>query len=63
MTCTERTQGIEVGYPTAEGILRSIEHRMADNHLFIQFFFRGQHVRPLIVLTPTIIELACARGI
>lgn len=56
MTCTERTQGIEVGYPTAEGILRSIEHRMADNHLFIQFFFRGQHVRPLIVLTPTIID-------
>ena len=63
MTCTERTQGIEVGYPTAHGILRSIEHRMADNHMFIQFFFRGQHLMPLIVLTPTIIDSMVKEGI
>ena len=62
MSCTERTQGIEVGYPTAEGILRSIELRMADNHMFIQFFFRGQHVMPLIVLTPTIIDSMVREG-
>lgn len=62
MTCTERTQGIEVGWPTAAGILRSIELRMADNHMFIQFFFRGQHVMPLIVLTPTIVDSLLREG-
>lgn len=62
MTCTERTQAIEVGWPTAEGILRSIEHRMADNHMFIQFFFRGQHVMPLVVMTPTIIDSLLKEG-
>lgn len=62
MTLTERTQGIEVGWPTAEGILRSIEHRMADNHMFIQFFFRGQHLYPVVILTPTIVDSLIREG-
>ncbi len=62
MTCTERTQAIEVGWPTAEGILTAIEKRMADNHMFIQFFFRGQHVMPLVVLTPTIVDSLIKEG-
>ena len=49
---TERTQMIESGMPTAEGTLGNIERRMADNHLFIQFLFRGQKTRPMIILTP-----------
>jgi hypothetical protein len=53
-SCTEMTQAIEVGAPTAEEILRNIEARMADNHLFVQFFFRGMKVRPTIVLTPAV---------
>ncbi|MDR1204000.1 MAG: hypothetical protein LBL26_00760 [Peptococcaceae bacterium] len=58
---TERTQLIESGMPTAEGTLENIAKRMADNHLFIQFFFRGQKTRPLIILTPLVVkELAKA---
>lgn len=62
MTCTERTQGIEVGWPTAEGILTAIEKRMADNHMFIQFLFRGQHLMPLVILTPTIVDSLIKEG-
>lgn len=62
MSCTERTQAIEVGWPTADGILRAVEHRMADNHLFIQFFFRGQHVMPLVVMTPMVIDSLLKEG-
>jgi hypothetical protein len=51
-SCTEMTQAIEVGAPTAEEILRNIEARIADNHIFVQFFFRGMRTRPTIVLTP-----------
>ena len=62
MSLTERTQAIECGWPTAEGILTAIEKRMADNHLFIQFFFRGQHMKPLVVITPTIVESLLREG-
>ena len=62
MTCTERTQAIEVGWPTAEGILTAIEKRMADNHMFIQFFFRGQHMMPLVIITPTIVDSLIREG-
>lgn len=56
MSVTERTTAIEVGMPTGEEILRNIELRMTDNKLFVQFFFRGMRTRPLVVLTPTIVE-------
>lgn len=62
MTLTERTQAIECGWPTAEGILTAIEKRMADNHMFIQFFFRGQHMMPLVILTPTIVDSLIKEG-
>jgi len=61
-SCTERTQAIEVGAPTAEEILKNIEARMADNHLFIQFFFRGQRTRPTIVLTPAVLKVLTDAG-
>ncbi|TBL76312.1 hypothetical protein EYB31_20160 [Paenibacillus thalictri] len=61
-TCTERTQAIEVGWPTAEEILQHIEKRMADNHMFIQFFFRGDRTKPMIVLTPLIVESLVREG-
>lgn len=61
-SCTERTQAIEVGAPTAEAILKNIEARMADNHLFIQFFFRGQRTRPTIVLTPAVLKVLTDAG-
>lgn len=56
MSATERTQAIEAGWPTAEGILLNIENRMADNNMFIQFFFRGDVTRPCIVMTPLIVD-------
>ncbi len=56
-SCTEKTQAIEVGAPTAEQILKNIEARMADNHLFIQFFFRGMRTRPTIVITPAVLKV------
>ena len=62
MTLTERTQAIECGWPTAEGILTAIEKRMADNHLFIQFFFRGQSMKPLVIITPTIVDSLLREG-
>lgn len=62
MTLTERTQAIECGWPTAEGILTAIEKRMADNHMFIQFFFRGQHMMPLVIITPTIVDSLIKEG-
>ncbi len=61
-SCTEATQAIEVGAPTAEEILKNIEARMADNHLFIQFFFRGMRTRPTIVLTPAVLKVLSAAG-
>ncbi|HOR00722.1 MAG TPA: hypothetical protein PLJ35_18060 [Anaerolineae bacterium] len=61
-SCTEKTQAIEVGAPTAEQILRNIEARMADNHLFIQFFFRGMRTRPTIVLTPAVLKVLTDAG-
>lgn len=61
-SCTEKTQAIEVGAPTAEEILKNIEARMADNHLFIQFFFRGQRTRPTIVLTPAVLKVLTDAG-
>ncbi len=62
MSLTERTQAIECGWPTAEGILTAIEKRMADNHMFIQFFFRGQAMKPLVVITPTIVDSLLREG-
>jgi hypothetical protein len=61
-SCTEMTQAIEVGAPTAEEILRNIEARMADNHLFVQFFFRGMRTRPTIVLTPAVARVMADAG-
>jgi len=61
-SCTEKTQAIEVGAPTAEEILKNIEARMADNHLFIQFFFRGMRTRPTIVLTPAVVKVLTDAG-
>jgi hypothetical protein len=61
-SCTEATQAIEVGAPTAEEILKNIEARMADNHLFIQFFFRGMRTRPTIVLTPAVLKVLTDAG-
>ena len=61
-SCTEATQAIEVGAPTAEEILKNIEARMADNHLFIQFFFRGMRTRPTIVLTPAVLKVLSDAG-
>ena len=51
-----------MGWPTAEGILTAIEKRMADNHMFIQFLFRGQHLMPLVILTPTIVDSLIKEG-
>jgi hypothetical protein len=59
---TERTQAIEVGWPTAEGVLTNIENRMADNHMFIQFFFRGQHTKPLVIMTPLVVDSLVKEG-
>jgi hypothetical protein len=61
-SCTEATQAIEVGAPTAEEILKNIEARMADNHLFIQFFFRGMRTRPTIVITPAVLKVLSDAG-
>ena len=61
-SCTEATQAIEVGAPTAEQILKNIEARMADNHLFIQFFFRGMRTRPTVVLTPAVVKVLADAG-
>jgi hypothetical protein len=61
-SCTEATQAIEVGAPTAEEILKNIEARMADNHLFVQFFFRGMRTRPTIVLTPAVLKVLTDAG-
>ena len=61
-SCTEATQAIEVGATTAEQILKNIEARMADNHLFIQFFFRGMRTRPTIVLTPAVVKVLVEAG-
>lgn len=61
-SCTEMTQAIEVGAPTAEEILRNIEARIADNHIFVQFFFRGMRTRPTIVLTPATARLMADAG-
>ena len=62
MTATERTQAIEAGWPTAEGILLNIENRMADNQLFVQFFFRGDTPKPMIVMTPCIVDALINEG-
>ena len=62
LSATERTQAIECGWPTAEGILTAIEKRMADNHMFIQFLFRGDVLRPLVVLTPCIVDSLIKEG-
>lgn len=60
--CTEMTQAIEVGDPNAEQILKNIEARMADNNMFIQFFFRGMVTRPLVVITPAILKVLTDQG-
>lgn len=60
--CTEMTQAIEVGDPSGEEILKNIEARMADNHMFIQFFFRGMVTRPLVVITPAILKVLTDQG-
>jgi hypothetical protein len=61
-SCTEATQAIEVGAPTAEQILTNIEARMKDNHLFIQFFFFGRRTKPTIVISPAILKVLTDGG-
>lgn len=61
-SCTERTQCIEAGATTAEQVLKNIELRMADNNLFIQFFFKGDRTRPAVVLTPCIVDVLVKAG-
>jgi len=61
-SCTEMTQAIEVGGPTAEQILKNICARIADNNIFVQFFFRGMRTRPTIVLTPATAKLMADAG-
>lgn len=53
---------MEVGDPSAEQILRNIEARMADNHMFVQFFFRGMVTRPTVVLTPATLKVLTDQG-
>ncbi|WP_250518410.1 hypothetical protein [Caballeronia sp. ATUFL_M1_KS5A] len=60
--CTEMTQAIEVGDPNPEQILKNIEARMADNNMFIQFFFRGMVTRPTVIITPLIMRVLTERG-
>lgn len=61
-SCTEKTIGIQVGAPTAEGLLRNIEKRMADNNLFIEHFFRGVRTRPVIILPPSVVQTLVNAG-
>ncbi|MBC2665872.1 hypothetical protein H7F51_10075 [Novosphingobium flavum] len=61
-SCTEMTQAIEVGGPTADEILRNICARIEDNQIFVQFFFRGMRTRPTIVLTPATARLMADAG-
>jgi len=62
LTCTEKTQAIEVGWPNIEHVFKNIEHRMADNHMFIQFFFRGQHTYPMVIMTPCVVQAMVKAG-
>lgn len=62
LSCTEKTQAIEAGWPTVEGILLNIENRIADNQIFIQFFFRGDITKPMIVLSPCIVDSFVKEG-
>ncbi|MBC2664158.1 hypothetical protein H7F51_01355 [Novosphingobium flavum] len=59
---TEKTAALEVGWPTAEGVLLNIENRMADNQLHVHFVFRGQRTHPMIVLTPTVVDSLIREG-
>lgn len=61
-SCTEKTQAIQVGADTAEGVLENIEKRMADNNLFIEFFFRGMRTRPIVILPPAVVEILAKAG-
>lgn len=61
-SCTEKTLGIQMGAPTAEGVLENIEKRMADNNLFIEHFFRGVRTRPVIILPPSIVKILADAG-
>lgn len=61
-SCTEKTQAIQVGAETAEGVLENIEKRMADNNLFIEFFFRGMRTRPIVILPPAVVKILAEAG-
>ncbi len=61
-SCTEKTQAIQVGADTAEGVLENIEKRMTDNNLFIEFFFRGMRTRPIIILPPAVVKIFADAG-
>ena len=61
-SCTEKTQAIQVGADTAEGVLENIEKRMADNNLFIEFFFRGMRTRPVVILPPAVVKILSDAG-
>lgn len=61
-SCTEKTQAIQVGADTAEGVLENIEKRMADNNLFIEFFFRGMRTRPIVILPPAVVKILADAG-
>lgn len=61
-SCTEKTQAIQVGAETAEGVLENIEKRMVDNNLFIEFFFRGMRTRPIVILPPAVVKILVDAG-
>ena len=35
---------------------------MADNNLFIEFFFRGMRTRPIVILPPAVVEILAKAG-
>lgn len=61
-SCTEKTQAIQVGAETAEGVLENIEKRMADNNLFVEFFFCGMRTRPIVILPPSVVKILAEAG-
>lgn len=61
-SCTEKTQAIQVGADTAGEVLENIEKRMADNNLFIEFFFRGMRTRPVVILPPAVVKILVEAG-
>ncbi|MBI2957477.1 MAG: hypothetical protein HYY32_01420 [Chloroflexi bacterium] len=60
--CVETNQALQCGAPTAEGILKAISARMADNQLFVGMMLAGQRTRPQIIMTPCLAEVVARAG-